>query len=75
MSQQDNAPCHTSKASRTWLQERGSQILECPAQSPDMSPIENLWQIIKRSVSKSKSKNLVKLKAVIQEEWDKITPQ
>ncbi|MDF4419950.1 transposase, partial [Vibrio parahaemolyticus] len=70
MFQQDNAPCHTSKASRTWLQEHSIQVLEWPAQSPDMSPIENLWWIIKRSVSKHKPKNLEELKAVIQEEWD-----
>ena len=62
-------PCHTSRASRTWLQEHSIQVLEWPAQSPDMSPIENLWWIIKRSVSKSKPKNLEELKAVIQEEW------
>ena len=40
-----------------------------------MSPIENLWWIIKRSVSKRKPKSLDELKAPIQEEWDKITPQ
>ena len=75
MFQQDNAPRHTSRTSRTWLQELSIQVLEWPAQSPDMSPIENLWWIIKRSVSKRKPKNLEELKAVIQEEWDKITPQ
>ena len=40
-----------------------------------MSPIENLGWIIKRSVSKQKPKSLDELKALIQEEWDKITPQ
>ena len=75
MFQQDNAPCHTSRSSRTWLQEHSIQVLEWPAQSPDMSPIENLWWIIKRSVSKRTPKNLEELKAAIQEEWDKITPQ
>uniref|UniRef100_A0A3P8TIE4 Tc1-like transposase DDE domain-containing protein n=1 Tax=Amphiprion percula TaxID=161767 RepID=A0A3P8TIE4_AMPPE len=59
----DNASCHTSRTSRTWLQE------------PNMSPTENLWWIIKRSVSKHIPNNLEKCKAVIQEEWDKITPQ
>ncbi|MDG2633088.1 hypothetical protein P7M35_25060, partial [Vibrio parahaemolyticus] len=58
-----------------WLQEHSIQVLEWPAQSLDMSPIENLWWIIKRSVSKHIPKNLEELKAVIQEEWDKITPR
>lgn len=73
--QQDNAPCHASRTSRTWLQEHSIQVLDWPAQSPDMSPIENLWWIIKRSISKRKPKSLDELKALIQEEWDKITPQ
>uniref|UniRef100_A0A4W6DCQ6 Uncharacterized protein n=1 Tax=Lates calcarifer TaxID=8187 RepID=A0A4W6DCQ6_LATCA len=38
-------------------------------------PTENLWWIIKRSVSKHKPKNVEELKAVTQEEWDKIPPQ
>uniref|UniRef100_A0AAQ6AHM7 Tc1-like transposase DDE domain-containing protein n=1 Tax=Amphiprion ocellaris TaxID=80972 RepID=A0AAQ6AHM7_AMPOC len=71
MFQQDNSLCHTSRAGRTWLQELSIQVLEWPAQSLDMSPIENLWW----SVSKHKKKNLEELKSVIQEEWDKITPQ
>ena len=73
--QQDNAPCHASRTSRTWLQEHSIQVSDWPAQSPDMSPIENLGWIIKRSVSKQKPKSLDELKALIQEEWDKITPQ
>ena len=75
MFHQDNAPGHTSRARRTWLQEHSIQVLEWPAQHLDMSPIENLWWIINRNVSKCKPKNLEELKAVIQEEWDKITPQ
>uniref|UniRef100_A0A4W6DQP0 Tc1-like transposase DDE domain-containing protein n=1 Tax=Lates calcarifer TaxID=8187 RepID=A0A4W6DQP0_LATCA len=63
MFQQDNAACHTSRASRTWLQEQCIHFLEWPAQSLDMSPIENLWWIIKRSVSKRKPKKLEELKA------------
>uniref|UniRef100_A0A3P8UBP7 Tc1-like transposase DDE domain-containing protein n=1 Tax=Amphiprion percula TaxID=161767 RepID=A0A3P8UBP7_AMPPE len=49
----DNAPCHTSIASRLWLQEHSIQVLKWP----------------------HKPKNLEELKAVIQEEWNKITPQ
>uniref|UniRef100_A0A3P8SFB9 Tc1-like transposase DDE domain-containing protein n=1 Tax=Amphiprion percula TaxID=161767 RepID=A0A3P8SFB9_AMPPE len=44
------------------------------AQSPDMSPTENLWWIIKRSASKHKPKNLEELKAIFQGEWGMIIP-
>uniref|UniRef100_A0A3P8RX30 Tc1-like transposase DDE domain-containing protein n=1 Tax=Amphiprion percula TaxID=161767 RepID=A0A3P8RX30_AMPPE len=67
MLQQENAPCHTSRASRTWLQALSIQVLKWPAQSLDVSPTENLWWIIKRFVSKHKPKNLEELKVVVQE--------
>src|SRR5579862_5082684 len=49
--QQDNAPPHASKITRGWLQEvleeRGVMLIDWPANSPDMSPIENLWARLK----------------------------
>uniref|UniRef100_A0A3P8T276 Tc1-like transposase DDE domain-containing protein n=1 Tax=Amphiprion percula TaxID=161767 RepID=A0A3P8T276_AMPPE len=68
-------PDSQEMASRTWLQEHSVQVLEWLPQSPDNSPIKNLWWIIKRSVSKCKPKNLEELKEVVQEKWDKVTPQ
>uniref|UniRef100_A0A3Q1CAW8 Tc1-like transposase DDE domain-containing protein n=1 Tax=Amphiprion ocellaris TaxID=80972 RepID=A0A3Q1CAW8_AMPOC len=55
-------PYSVSRASRTWLQDHSIKVLELPAQSPDMSPNENMWWIIKRSVSKHKPNNLEELK-------------
>lgn len=46
--QQDNAPCHVSVGSRLFLQQQQIQVLDWPPYSPDLSPIENLWAILKQ---------------------------
>ncbi|GFX93442.1 transposable element Tcb1 transposase [Trichonephila clavipes] len=44
--QQDNARPHTARISQYAL--RGVQMLPCPAYSPDLSPIEHVWDVIGR---------------------------
>uniref|UniRef100_A0A9J7YM24 Tc1-like transposase DDE domain-containing protein n=1 Tax=Cyprinus carpio carpio TaxID=630221 RepID=A0A9J7YM24_CYPCA len=40
--QQDLAPAHSAKASSTWFKDHGIPVLNWPANSPDLNPIENL---------------------------------
>uniref|UniRef100_A0AAQ4NWU6 Tc1-like transposase DDE domain-containing protein n=1 Tax=Gasterosteus aculeatus aculeatus TaxID=481459 RepID=A0AAQ4NWU6_GASAC len=40
--QQDNDPKHTSKRAKSRFQTNGIQVMEWPAQSLDLNPIENL---------------------------------
>ena len=50
--QHDNDPKHKSKVVSEWINEKRIKVLEWPAQSPDLNPIENMWSIMKHHLGK-----------------------
>ncbi len=40
--QQDLAPAHTAKVTKSWFNDHGITVFDWPANSPDQNPIENL---------------------------------
>ncbi|CDQ61153.1 unnamed protein product [Oncorhynchus mykiss] len=70
--QHDNDPKHTARATNEWLRKKHLKVLECPSQSPDLNPIENLWRELKVCIAQRKPRNLKDLEKVCMEECAKI---
>ncbi len=43
--QQDLAPAHTAKSTKSWLNDHDVGVLDCPANSPDLNPIVKSSQV------------------------------
>lgn len=75
--QHDNDPKHTAKSVRQWLKLQGLNVLQWPAQSPDLNPIEHLWARLKHRLNQYESapKGILELWERIEECWASITPE
>ncbi|GFT67801.1 transposable element Tcb1 transposase [Trichonephila clavipes] len=72
--QQDNDSKQTARNVKMWCLFHCKQQLHSPPQSPDINVIENLWATLEIAVQKHQIRNKAHLKQVLQEEWDKISP-
>ncbi len=69
------SPAHTAKGTKSWFNDHGVTVLDWPANSPDLNPIENLWGIVKRKMRDTRPNNADELKATVKETWASIPPQ
>lgn len=70
----DNARPHTAASVRDYLAEIGIPVLRWPANSPDLNPIEHLWDMLKRKI-RARDHAPTTIQEVVQaaqEEWDLI---
>lgn len=72
--QDDNAPIHTARYTKEWLNMQNIEHLTWPAQSPDLNPIENIWKILKDNIQQRNPPphKYEELKIALLEEWEKL---
>lgn len=72
--QQDNAPAHRAAPVIQFFADRGIRTIPWPSRSPDLNPIEHVWDYIGRKVNSREAvaENLQQLEAWILDEWNHI---
>ena len=67
----DNDPEHTSALVKNWLVKQHKKMLLWLSSSPDLNPVEHLWNKLGRRLKKRQSKNRQELVNLLMEEWNK----
>ena len=55
-----------------WLHNAGVTVIDFPPYSPDLNPIENLWNEMARAVEQHACDTMEELQDVVAAEWDKV---
>uniref|UniRef100_A0AAY5JYK7 Tc1-like transposase DDE domain-containing protein n=1 Tax=Esox lucius TaxID=8010 RepID=A0AAY5JYK7_ESOLU len=67
--QQDNAKPHSAHITTAWHCSKRVQVLNWPVCSPDLSPIENIWRIMKLKILQTRQ-TVEQLKSYFKQEWE-----
>ncbi|RVE48620.1 hypothetical protein evm_006691 [Chilo suppressalis] len=70
----DNARAHAAGIVREYFRDVNITVMDWPARSPDMNPIEHMWDELKRRVRARQpvAQTMQEFKTAIEEEWEMI---
>ena len=68
----DNDPKHRSYVVAHWLDQNGVERLKWPSFSPDINPIEHMWDELERRMKNEQPKNKKDLKGALLRVWQGI---
>ena len=69
----DGEPSHTVRAIRALLQAMRINVLQWPSLSPDLNPIEHIWDVIGQNVRSHVVLNIRDLERFVVEEWNGVS--
>lgn len=72
--QHDNHPVHKSHIVKNYIRAKGWEILEWPARSPDLNPIENVWGLLKQKLYRETFNSVEDMKDFIFKWWNSLKP-
>lgn len=71
--QHDNDPKYTSAFTQRFLDEhKVERIVDWPAYSPDLNPLDNVWSEVQRLVDLEEPQNIAELEAAVLKVWSKL---
>ncbi|GFX97946.1 transposable element Tcb2 transposase [Trichonephila clavipes] len=73
----DNAPCHRTVAAEQLLESEDIERMDWPARSPDLNPIEHVWDFLGRRLAARTLPPVTirELRLALQDEWAAMTQQ
>ena len=75
--QDDNATPHRARVVQDFMRQHHIHRMDWPARSPDLAPIENVWDLLGRRVRQNHppAANVAQLFQLLQQEWQAIPQQ
>lgn len=68
----DNSSIHSSKASSAYVSRTFPKVLNWPARSPDLNPIENVWGYLTQGWTDMEHRNINLLREIMTTKWEEL---